>query len=193
MKCNPEDNLPNDETLLSTTSLAETVQPNNSLPLKDSIKELSVPNDGENIVKTGNIENSPPDTLPAEIIQLSELELSSKKSGPLLHSQSAALNKSDHKTQAVGSQKAKTLDFRSSPPDQKFSKKLKTLKSKPDLLTGDAVTPLGAFSTFEWDPSCLLEELYIDCKPISPPGIQPSRLVVEEAILLHYLWKPVLL
>ena len=75
----------------------------------------------------------------------------------------------------INKQKSTTLDGRRS------STQLFRLGKKQKTLTGGAtasVTPLAAFSTFEWDPSCLIEELYIDCKPIASPGTQPNRLVV---------------
>ena len=75
----------------------------------------------------------------------------------------------------INKQKSTTLDGRRSSAQLfRLGKKQKTLTSGATA----SVTPLSAFSTFEWDPSCLIEELYIDCKPIASPGTQPNRLVV---------------
>ena len=169
----PDDhNLPKNEMLPSTTSTAAIIEPNNSSIVKDPIKESSMPIDGEKLVKSDDIK-TPSANLPAKAIQESGLD-SSKK--PLFHAQSTpVLDNAIHKTKS----KAQTLDFRTSSVAQK-SKNLKTLgRAKPDLSASAKVTPLGAISTYEWDPTCLLEELYIDCKPVSPPGVQPSRLIVE--------------
>jgi len=81
-------------------------------------------------------------------------------------------------TSQLTKQRSSTLDSRKGGGINFFSKG-KKMKSLPRNDSGAAsVTRLGALSTFEWDPSCLIEELYIDCKPIAPPGTQPSRLVV---------------
>ena len=137
-----------------------------------------MPSDGK---KLENTQTSPPPTSPGELTQGSSKESGNKTKRALVYAHSNPILDDEpvHKSKTVKSSKAQTLDFRSSPSiDQK--KKLKTLgKSKPDVIGGASVTPLGAFSTFEWDPTCLLEELYIDCKPISPPGVQPNRLIVE--------------
>ena len=171
------ENLPSSESLTATPP-AEIVQPSDSLILKDPIKGSSVPIDGK---KLENTRISPPPASPGELAQGSSTEFGNKTKRALVHAYSNPLLDDEpvHKSKPVNSSKARTLDFRSSPSmDQK--KKLKTLgKSKPDVTASASVTPLGAFSTFEWDPTCLLEELYIDCKPISPPGVQPSRLIVE--------------
>ena len=176
-KC--DENLPSSE-IPSTTSPAKTIQPSDSCIVKDPIKDSSVPSDGKKLVKIDNTQIPPPPTSPAEPTQVSSTEFGSKKR-VLAHAHSNPILDDEpvQKTKPANATKAQTLDFRSSPSmDQK--KKLKTLgKSKPGLTVSANVTPLGAFSTFEWDPTCLLEELYIDCKPISPPGVQPSRLIVE--------------
>ena len=102
---------------------------------------------------------------PSEVIQGSGLES---------NVQYASVNKPSHNKKPS---KARTLDFRTTSVDQKSSKKLKTFtKSRSPSA---AVIQSGTISTYEWDPTCLLEELYIDCKPIAPPGIQPSRLMIE--------------
>lgn len=133
----------------------------------------SIPSDGEKLDSTQI-------SSPAEVVQKSRIKTADKTKRALVHAQSnPILDEPVDKTKPVNSPKAQTLDFRtSSSVDPK--KKIKTLAKKSSAFTTSAsVTPLGAFSTFEWDPTCLLEELYVDCKPISPPDVHPSRLVVE--------------
>ena len=90
-------------------------------------------------------------------------------------SDSHLLQSQKSESSKVHKQKAVTLDNRRGSAPL-FKKKQKSL-SRDDGAAAN-VTPLGALSTFEWDPSCLIEELYIDCKSIAPPGTQPNRLVV---------------
>lgn len=173
-KCDRDDDkLPHNKSI-SATSPAE---PNNSSAMKDPVKGSSVPSDDKKLVKTDNTQISSSATSPSESIQKHSVESGDKMKHALFHMKSnPILDAPVQKTKPTN--KAQTLDYRTSSVDQK--KKLKTLgKSKPDLVGTATVTPLGAFSTFEWDPTCLLEELYVDCKPISPLGVQPSRLIVE--------------
>ena len=159
-------NLPKNGSLPSTAA----AESSNSSTVRDPMKEPPMPIDGEKPVKSDDISSA---NLPAKVVQKSESD-SSKKA--LFHAQSSPVF--DNAIPRTKS-KAQTLDFRTSSVAQK-SKNLKTLgRAKPDISASAKVTPLGAISTYEWDPTCLLEELYIDCKPISPPGVQPSRLIVE--------------
>ena len=161
----PDDhNLPKNESLPSTATAAIT-ESSNSSTIKDPVKEPPVPIDSEKLVKSDDISSA---NLPAKVVQKSE---SDSSENPLFHAQSSPVF--DNAIQKTKS-KAQTLDFRTSSVAQK-SKTL-GVKVKPASVH---VTPLGAISTYEWDPTCLLEELYIDCKPVSPPGVQPSRLIVE--------------
>lgn len=178
IKCGPDDgNLASNENLPSTAPPAEIIQqPSDSLLLKDPIKESPVPSNGKKLVKTGNIDKSSSATSPANVLQESGPGSTNKTKNEIFHTQSYP-NRAAQKAKSSDSHKAHSLDYRTSPSMDQRSKKTKTLK--PGSSEVATVTPLGAYSTFEWDPTCLLEELYIDCKPISPPGVQANRLVVE--------------
>ena len=161
----PPDNIKSD-TALSTSSSAEVIQSASSSVVEEP--GLHVP---EKLVKSDNAKNSSlAATSPAKGVHKTGLEKG------LHHADSSpTFSFTAHKK----SPKSQTLDFHTSSANQK-SKYPNTLgRGKHDLMASAKVTPLGMISTFEWDPTCLLEELYIDCKPVSPPGVQPSRLIVE--------------
>ena len=154
------------DTVPSTSSSAEVIQSASSSVVEEP--GLHIP---EKLVKSDDAKNlSFAANLPAKGVRKAglEKELHHADSSPILDI-----------TPRKKSPKSQTLDFRTSSLNQK-SKNPNTLgRGKHDLMASAKVTPLGTISTFEWDPTCLLEELYIDCKPVSPPGVQPSRLIVE--------------